>query len=146
AVERGDLGSFGIDTEQPLSAALPALASWRRARQEQSVIDGWRYRLSWTPIPAVSGESGRLTGTWLLVVEPGGGADDLVGAMRAAGAEVRTVTVAEVAEAARLGAPETVPATAGVVSMLPVEETVAVLQTLRTTAPLWCVTRGAVSV
>ncbi|MFD8159349.1 type I polyketide synthase [Streptomyces malaysiensis] len=149
AVERGDLGSFGIDTEQPLSAALPALASWRRARQEQSVIDGWRYRLSWTPIPAVSGESGRLTGTWLLVVEPGGGADDLVSAMRAAGAEVRTVTVAEVAEAAeaaRLGAPETVPATAGVVSMLPVEETVAVLQTLRTTAPLWCVTRGAVSV
>ncbi|MCC4322656.1 SDR family NAD(P)-dependent oxidoreductase, partial [Streptomyces malaysiensis subsp. malaysiensis] len=30
AVERGDLGSFGIDAEQPLSAALPALASWRR--------------------------------------------------------------------------------------------------------------------
>ncbi|WP_344599045.1 type I polyketide synthase, partial [Streptomyces violaceusniger] len=145
AVERGDLGSFGIDAEQPLSAALPVLSSWRRARQEQSVIDGWRYRLGWTPIPAVSGTPG-LTGTWLLVAEPGGGADDLVGAMRAAGAEVRTVTVAEVAEAAWREAPETVPATAGVVSMLPVEETVALLQTLRTSAPLWCVTRGAVSV
>ncbi|WP_344319724.1 beta-ketoacyl reductase, partial [Streptomyces yatensis] len=145
AVERGDLGSFGIDAGQPLSAALPALAAWRRVRQEQSVIDGWRYRLGWAPIPGVSEES-VLTGTWLLVVEPGGGADDLMGAMRAAGAEVRMVTVAEVAELADITAPETVPAVAGVVSLLPVEETVLLLQTLQTTAPLWCVTRGAVSV
>ncbi|MCG0290958.1 beta-ketoacyl reductase [Streptomyces sp. PSAA01] len=66
--------------------------------------------------------------------------------MRAAGAEVRVVTVAEIAEPAELAAPKTVPAVAGVVSLLPVEETVLLLQTLRTTAPLWCVTRGAVSV
>ncbi|MGP3947048.1 type I polyketide synthase, partial [Streptomyces sp. 6N106] len=145
AVERGDLGSFGIDAGQPLSAALPALAAWRRVRQEQSVIGGWRYRLGWAPIPGASEES-VLTGTWLLVVEPGGGADDLMGAMRAAGAEVRRVTVADVAELADPAAPETVPAVAGVVSLLPVEETVLLLQTLRTTAPLWCVTRGAVSV
>ncbi|WP_437113986.1 type I polyketide synthase, partial [Streptomyces violaceusniger] len=145
AVERGDFGSFGIDAGQPLNAALPALAAWRRVRQEQSVIDGWRYRLGWAPIPQVS-EEPVLTGTWLLVVEPGGGADDLTGAMRAAGAEVRMVTVAEVAELAEVAAPETVPATAGVVSLLPVEETVLLSQTLRTTAPLWCVTRGAVSV
>nr|WTB10406.1 SDR family NAD(P)-dependent oxidoreductase [Streptomyces antimycoticus] len=138
AVEREDFGWFGIDAEQSLSAALPALAAWRRVRQEQSVIDGWRYRLGWSPIPGVFEES-VLTGTWLLVTEPGGGADDLMGAMRAAGAEVRMVTVAE------LAAPETVPALAGVVSLLPVEETVLLLRTLRTVAPLWCVTRGAVS-
>ncbi|MFE9069439.1 type I polyketide synthase, partial [Streptomyces violaceusniger] len=145
AVERGDFGSFAIDAGQPLNAALPALAAWRRVRQEQSVIDGWRYRLGWAPIPGFS-EVSVLTGTWLLVVEPGGGADDLIGAMRAAGAEVRMVTVAEVAELAEVAEPETIPATAGVVSLLPVEETVLLLQTLRTTAPLWCVTRGAVSV
>ncbi|WP_455753081.1 type I polyketide synthase, partial [Streptomyces antimycoticus] len=138
AVEREDFGSFGIDAEQSLSAALPALAAWRRVRQEQSVIDGWRYRLGWAPIPGVFEES-VLTGTWLLVTEPGGDADDLMGAMRAAGAEVRMVTVAD------LAAPETVPALAGVVSLLPVEETVLLLRTLRTVAPLWCVTRGAVS-
>ncbi|WP_425574731.1 beta-ketoacyl synthase N-terminal-like domain-containing protein, partial [Streptomyces asiaticus] len=58
AVERGDARALGIDEEQPLSAVLPALASWRRAWQEQSVIDAWRYRLGWTAIPAVSGEAG----------------------------------------------------------------------------------------
>ncbi|MFE2448661.1 type I polyketide synthase, partial [Streptomyces sp. NPDC059426] len=145
AVEREDFGSFGIDAGQPLSAALPALAAWRRMRQEQSVIDGWRYRLGWAPIPGVS-EEAVLTGTWLLVVEPGGGADDLMGAMRTAGAAARMVTVAEAAELAEATEPEIVQAMAGVVSLLPVEETVLLLQTLRTTAPLWCVTRGAVSV
>ncbi|WP_346168642.1 hypothetical protein, partial [Streptomyces javensis] len=33
AVERGDAEALGVDAEQSLSAALPALASWRRARQ-----------------------------------------------------------------------------------------------------------------
>ncbi|WP_344599172.1 acyltransferase domain-containing protein, partial [Streptomyces violaceusniger] len=79
AVERGDARALGIDEEQPLRAVLPALASWRRARQEESVIDGWRYRLGWTPIPAVSGEAG-LTGSWLVVVEPGADGTDVAAA------------------------------------------------------------------
>ncbi|WP_432445718.1 hypothetical protein [Streptomyces rapamycinicus] len=53
AVE-GDAEALGVDAEQPLSVALPALASWRRARQEQSVIDAWRYRLSWAPVTGPS--------------------------------------------------------------------------------------------
>ncbi|WP_425581550.1 type I polyketide synthase, partial [Streptomyces yatensis] len=141
AVERGDADVLGVDAEQPLSAVLPALASWRRARQEQSVVDGWRYRLGWTSVTGVpSGEV--LTGTWLVVVEPGADGtdgDEVVVALRSAGAEVRVVTAVEPGNVA----------VAGVVSLLSVEATVSLLQNLLAAgidAPLWCVTRGAVSV
>ncbi|WP_206743082.1 SDR family NAD(P)-dependent oxidoreductase, partial [Streptomyces sp. PRh5] len=138
AVERGDAEALGVDAEQSLSAALPALASWRRAHQEQSVIDGWRYRLGWTPIPAVPGEPG-LTGTWLVVVELGADGTDVVAALRSAGADAEVVTSAELSAGP----------VAGVVSLLSVEATVALVQALGSAgvdAPLWCVTRGAVSV
>ncbi|MFE5126528.1 SDR family NAD(P)-dependent oxidoreductase, partial [Streptomyces sp. NPDC056669] len=141
AVERGDTQALGVDEEQPLSAALPALASWRRAQQEQSVVDGWRYRLGWTPVTGVpSGEV--LTGTWLVVVEPGAdGTDgaDVAVALRSAGADVQVVTAVEPGDAA----------VTGVVSLLSVEATVSLLQNLLAAgvdAPLWSVTRGAVSV
>ncbi|MFT9473674.1 type I polyketide synthase, partial [Streptomyces sp. Mo3] len=141
AVERGDAEVLGVDAEQSLSAALPALASWRRARREQSVVDGWRYRLGWTPVTGVS--SGEvLTGTWLVVVEPGAeGTDgaDVAVALRSAGADARVVTAVEPGDVA----------VAGVVSLLSVEATVSLLQVLVAAgvdAPLWCVTRGAVSV
>ncbi|WP_208929315.1 SDR family NAD(P)-dependent oxidoreductase, partial [Streptomyces rapamycinicus] len=135
AVERGDLASFGIDTEQPLNSALPALSSWRRRRQERSLVESWRYRLDWSPIGAVS-EQPSLRGTWLVVGDAG---DDVVAVLRGAGADARMVTTAELGEVAA----------AGVVSLLPVEETVSLVQALGTAgidAPLWCVTRGAVSV
>ncbi|WP_344340934.1 acyltransferase domain-containing protein, partial [Streptomyces rhizosphaericus] len=141
AVERGDARALGIDEEQPLSAVLPALASWRRAWQEQSVIDAWRYRLGWTAIPVVPGEV-VLTGTWLVVVELGGDGTDVAGALRSAGASVEVVTGVTSAE---LGAGPV----AGVVSLLSVEATVLLLQALvaaEVDGPLWCVTRGAVSV
>ncbi|MBU3871405.1 SDR family NAD(P)-dependent oxidoreductase, partial [Streptomyces sp. 4503] len=141
AVERGDAQALGVDEEQPLGAVLPALASWRRAQQERSVVDGWRYRLGWTPVTGVpSGEV--LTGIWLVVVEPGAeevdGADVVV-ALRSAGADVQVVTAVEPRDVA----------VAGVVSLLSVEATVSLLQNLLAAgvdAPLWCVTRGAVSV
>ncbi|MFE9009872.1 SDR family NAD(P)-dependent oxidoreductase, partial [Streptomyces sp. NPDC007875] len=136
AVERGDAGALGVDAEQPLSAVLPALASWRRARREESVVDAWRYRVTWTP---VVGRSSQVSGLWLVVIEPDGAETDVVAALRAAGAEVRVVTVEEL---------DAGPA-AGVVSLLSVEATVSLLQNLLAAgidAPLWCVTRGAVSV
>ncbi|WP_449344228.1 type I polyketide synthase, partial [Streptomyces malaysiensis] len=135
AVERGDVGSFGIDTEQPLSTALPALSSWRRRHQERSLVESWRYRLDWSPIGAVS-ELPTLRGTWLVVGDTG---DEVAAVLRAAGADARAVTTAELGEVAA----------AGVVSLLPVEATVSLVQALGTAgidAPLWCVTRGAVSV
>ncbi|WP_425581553.1 type I polyketide synthase, partial [Streptomyces yatensis] len=136
AVERGDADVLGVDAEQPLSAALPALASWRRARREESVVDAWRYRVTWTP---VVGPPSQLSGLWLVVIESDGAETDVVAALRASGAEVRVVTVEEL-DAGPV---------AGVVSLLSVEATVSLLQNLLSAgvdAPLWCVTRGAVSV
>src|SRR5262249_58400190 len=50
-VEREDLpalaATLDVDVEQPFSAVLPALSSWRRQRRKLSVVDGWRYRATW---------------------------------------------------------------------------------------------------
>ncbi|MEU7136733.1 type I polyketide synthase, partial [Streptomyces sp. NPDC046261] len=144
AVERGDVEALGIDADRPLSEVLPALSSWRRAWQDQSVVDSWRYRFAWTPVTGVSSAS-KPAGSWLVVVEPDGGpgdADMVVAALRTAGADVRVATVTE------LDGDDDAPS-AGVVSLLPVIETVSLVQALAAAgidAPLWCVTRGAVSV
>ncbi|MFF2853004.1 SDR family NAD(P)-dependent oxidoreductase [Streptomyces sp. NPDC058001] len=51
-----------------LETVLPALASWRRQRREDSVVDSWRYQVAWRPLrPATTGAA-VLSGTWLLVV------------------------------------------------------------------------------
>ncbi|NBH07036.1 acyltransferase domain-containing protein, partial [Amycolatopsis sp. SID8362] len=68
AVEQEDFGDLAaqLDVDRDaLGAVLPALSSWRRARDEQSLVDGWTYRVSWKPLPA--GPAGS-DGTWLLVV------------------------------------------------------------------------------
>ncbi|MEU8727673.1 type I polyketide synthase, partial [Streptomyces antimycoticus] len=135
AVEREDFGSFGIDAEQPLSAALPALAAWRHRRQERSLVESWRYRLDWSPIGEVP-EQPSLRGTWLVVGADGA---EVAVALRSAGADVRVVRAVEPGDVGVVG----------VVSLLSVEATVSLLQSLLVAgvdAPLWCVTRGAVAV
>ncbi|MGO4757225.1 polyketide synthase, partial [Streptomyces sp. 2MCAF27] len=180
AVERGDLDQVAAELEigadQPLSAVLPALSSWRRRRREQSAVDGWRYRVTWRPLaPAISPS---LTGRWLLLV-PEGAAEDLWadGALRALtghGARAERLVVdpagadrGHLAELLRteLTHPDGV---AGVLSLLAFDEaphpghpalptglavTVALAQALveaseeaGVTPRLWCATRGAVSV
>jgi NAD(P)-dependent dehydrogenase (short-subunit alcohol dehydrogenase family) len=99
AVEREDLasivGTLGVP-EEPLSAVLPALASWRRGRIEQSTLDGWRYRVGWKTVTAERGQT--LHGTWLLLVPEGldhpwiGAAAD---ALRTAGATIVPVEVGD---------------------------------------------------
>ncbi|WP_460444064.1 type I polyketide synthase, partial [Amycolatopsis cihanbeyliensis] len=165
-LERQDLGSLavglGVD-EESLGTVLPALASWRAARREDSALESWRYRVAWRPVRG--GTAPVLTGTWLLVTT-----DDVPdGAVREAlashGAEVRGVTL-DPSRADR----ETVAGTiggpgdlAGVVSLLAMAEepaagrpapttgtalTLALVQALGdlgVPAPLWCLTRGAVS-
>ncbi|WP_431775532.1 type I polyketide synthase [Streptomyces cucumeris] len=170
-VEQGDLDALSaeLDTEERdgLGAVLPALTRWRLGRREKTVVDGWRYRLSWRPVP--TRPESTLTGTWLLVV-PAGHRDDawvapIEAAMTAAGAEVRGLEVGEheldrAALATRLGEPPL----AGVVSLLAVEQsrvpghpgvpvglaaTVSLVQALddrEIDAPLWCLTQGAVNV
>ncbi|GAB1818700.1 hypothetical protein HerbRD11066_18640 [Herbidospora sp. RD11066] len=169
AVESGDLDglsqTLAVDGRH-LGEVLPALASWRRRERDESLTADWRYRVSWLPVrdpgPAV------LSGTWL-VVAPAGLDDDLTEACR------RTLTDrgadVVVAEVPATGLDRHTlahligegPAPAGVLSLLGIDErpladrpvvpagvagTLALVQALGdvgVTAPLWVVTRGAVT-
>ncbi|MER5898394.1 type I polyketide synthase, partial [Streptomyces sp. NPDC001876] len=130
AVEREDLEELA-----GLESALPALSAWRRRHQERSTLDSWRYRVTWKPLDGLP-SSVVLTGVWAVV-----GTEDpeVSAALEAAGATVVGVPVDEVS-----GLPDL----AGVIlSASGVAEMLAVVQGLgEVTAPLWVVTRGAVSV
>ncbi|MFE9770047.1 type I polyketide synthase, partial [Streptomyces sp. NPDC005808] len=158
AVERADLSALSSELElsadAPLGEVLPALSSWRRRRRRASEVDGWRYRVAWK---LVQPPAGRLSGRWLLVV-PEAGAADVADwceeGLATAGAEVVRLTAgADVSYGNDA---------AGVVSLLGLEDTTldqgvspglaATLTLVRqlgaagVEAPLWCLTRGAVSV
>ncbi|MGW2330351.1 type I polyketide synthase, partial [Streptomyces sp. NPDC001700] len=172
-VERGDTHALAqtlnVETAA-LDEVLPALSSWRSRRQEQSMVDGWRYRIAWQPIAAPAAATS--TGTWLLVV-PAGYDDPLVksvdGALAESGGQVLRVTVDQEerqALADLIGAELATVAggLSGVVSLLALDDrqyhphptlsaglaaTVTLVQALGDrdiTAPLWCVTAGAVAV
>ncbi|MFE3485915.1 type I polyketide synthase, partial [Streptomyces griseus] len=164
AVERNDLGALGLDGDTPSDRVLPVLTEWRRGRREHHALAGLRYHVTWKPVPQPADTTPSLTGTWLvvshgedvsapllalvdglaaraelLIVEPGTGRAGLADRLRA---------VAENAEPL-----------AGVVSALALPggaapgewhataDNLALVQALGdtgATAPLWCLTRGAV--
>ncbi|MFD7622721.1 type I polyketide synthase, partial [Streptomyces sp. NPDC059802] len=71
AIEDGDAEALarqldGVDAG-PLSAVLPALATWRRTATALATLDTWRYRITWKPLVS-SGVPGALSGAWLLIV------------------------------------------------------------------------------
>jgi polyketide synthase 7 len=161
-----------VDGDQPMSAVLPALASWRKRARERSAVDGWRYRVTWQPL--AEQQSARPDGSWLVVAAS---TDDawtaaVTGALTGRGADVRQIVVAtgtdgreELAERLRTALTEAdgVPYD-GVLSMLAsagdahpehpalpagTAAQLALVQALGDAgigAPLWCLTRGAVSV
>nr|WP_083737807.1 type I polyketide synthase [Amycolatopsis keratiniphila] len=143
AVDSEDLDALAAVVEHAdrdeLAAALPVLSAWRRRARGRSTTDGWRYVVTWKPVTEPAAAA--LSGTWLVVVpsahtssplddaevvivEPGEGREPL--ARRLAGREVT-----------------------GVLSLLEDPAgTVTLVQALGDAgigAPLWCVTRGAVS-
>ncbi|WP_438874986.1 type I polyketide synthase [Winogradskya consettensis] len=171
AVEAGDTDGLAatlrLDPEadhDALVRLLPALADRHRRRQAGTAISSWRYRIGWKPLPAATAT---LSGTWL-VVTAGPGGDDVLTALGAAGATVVTVAtgpgdrdryvlaerlLVAVGEAGDL---------AGIVDATPLDPageaypglpgatagTVTLIQAVvdaGLTAPLWCLTRGAVS-
>ncbi|KJY41068.1 polyketide synthase, partial [Streptomyces sp. NRRL B-1568] len=167
AVEQGDLASLTnslhVD-EQSLAAVLPGLSTWRKQRREQSTVDGWRYRVTWSPLSGVP-QASLAGGSWLLVTAEGIADDDVLAALEAQGAEVTRLVLDETCTdravlASRLAGAE---AASGIVSVLAAAEqpcqdhpelasglalTIALVQALGDAgidAPLWCVTRGAVS-
>ncbi|MFF2658347.1 type I polyketide synthase [Kitasatospora sp. NPDC058032] len=157
--------------EDALAPVLPALRGWRKQRRDESVIDSWRYRVGWQPLPDPPAAT-PAAGTWLVVL-PAGHDDDArvrgpLLALTEAGATV--VTAELTADAVRRTDLAGTLATAlgdrvptGVLSLLAAADqphpdhpalptgtalTVALVQALgdlAVTAPLWCATAGAVS-
>ncbi|NEY36937.1 acyltransferase domain-containing protein, partial [Streptomyces sp. PRKS01-65] len=59
AVERADLPAVAalleVDEDAPLASVVPALGQWRRGARERAVVEGWRYREVWRPVPRPGG-------------------------------------------------------------------------------------------
>ncbi|GAB3874962.1 type I polyketide synthase [Dactylosporangium cerinum] len=170
AVEREDVAevasSLGLDGPERVAPVLPALSAWRRRRRADSTVDGWRYEEAWKSITEPAAAT--LTGTWLLVA----GADehtDIEKALHLAGADTVRLQVRPDEDRAALcdrlrATAHQAGGLAGIVSLLADDETghgpgavvpagvaatVLLLQALDDAGlgvPVWCVTRGAVSV
>jgi len=163
-------GTLGLEGTEDLDRVLPAISSWRRRRQDDSVVDLWRYRVVWEEAKALAAPG--LTGRWIVAVPERMSADPAVrGALDALaehGADVVRLDVDPTADRGRIvdGVREHLSedtAPAGVLSLLGLDEephpehaavtagvamTIALIQAvddLGTDAPLWLVTRGAVS-
>jgi polyketide synthase 12 len=178
AVARDDVTALAHDlgvgdeaaSDESVTAALPVLSALLRRRRERASVDGWRYRVAWSPVPATTGA---LTGSWLVVVPEGSAADPWVSrclhalTQRGACPEVVEVPGHEdgTAVAGRLRA--ALPGdgqVAGVLSLLALAQgrhtvhrsvpvgvaaTLSLLQAvgeLGGRVPVWCVTRGAVAI
>ena len=84
---------LGLSGDASLDALLPALADWRRRRQDRTELDRWRYLVRWKPVSVPV--AGRLNGRWLVAV-PGDPADGArcLDALRAAGADAELLPLA----------------------------------------------------
>ncbi|MFK0259686.1 SDR family NAD(P)-dependent oxidoreductase, partial [Streptomyces sp. NPDC090445] len=163
AVEREDLeslaGTLDVADENAWGQVLPALSAWRRGLRTQSEVDRLRCRVSWKPLTDIA-SGARLAGAWLVVTPADAGVADtaVAGALAGRGAEVRRVVVGAGTDRATLAgllAEGEAEGVAGVVSLLALDEAAGVVPTAvlvqalgdaGVEAPLWCLTRGAVSV
>ncbi|WP_345597540.1 SDR family NAD(P)-dependent oxidoreductase, partial [Streptomyces marokkonensis] len=165
----GLTGALEVTADDRLGEVFPALLSWRRKQRDRSAADSWRYRVAWQMLPEPHGPS--LDGTWLVVLPRNNEADGeptaaVLRALADHGAKVTGVVVGDADRDALAGMlsdalpePGTV---SGVLSLLGLDEsatsgepsvtaglvaTLGLTQALGdvgVTAPLWCVTRGAV--
>ncbi|MBV7701063.1 SDR family NAD(P)-dependent oxidoreductase, partial [Streptomyces sp. TRM70350] len=158
AVQSGGLAELlGVAEDAGLDAVLPTLASWHDRERADAVVDGWRHKVRWTPLPEAGGAV--LTGRWLLVAPEGEQAlvADAATALREHGAEVTHLALPDGADrettAALLRDLHGTGIT-GVLSLLasaahPVHATLALVQALgdaEFTVPLWCATSESVAV
>ncbi|WEV24711.1 SDR family NAD(P)-dependent oxidoreductase [Streptomyces sp. 71268] len=166
----------GEEAQSSLTALLPALSSWRRQRREQNTVDSWRYKVVWKPLASATGATLSGTWLVVLPASHADDAlvSATVNGLEANGAAVVRVVldasgndreaVAERLRAALDAAAVEPSGVAGVFSLLALDESghgafagvpagfaasVGLVQGLGdagVTAPLWCGTRGAVSV
>ncbi|QLQ35707.1 type I polyketide synthase [Micromonospora robiginosa] len=172
AVERADVDALrdqlGATTDDdPVAAlrqALPVLSAWRRGRHDRSVVDGWSYQVRWQPVAVAEGD--RPAGRWLVLLPadtPPGWADDLPAlvddatVLRLGADDLDRAALADRLRAAVGDAP-----VAGVLHLVAGQDrllsehpgvsvaaatTLVLLQALTDldlTAPVWCLTSGAV--
>ncbi|WP_374704619.1 SDR family NAD(P)-dependent oxidoreductase, partial [Streptomyces sp. NL15-2K] len=146
AVDRADLpalaAELGVETDA-VAGVLPALASWRARGRERAQTNGWRYRVTWKPVTDPG--PAPLDGTWLLLGED---TATLAEALTSHGATMLRLENGERAELAdQLRALDT-PITGVLALAGPLSGTLAVVQALGdadVVAPLWLLTRGAVT-
>ncbi|MBL1111901.1 SDR family NAD(P)-dependent oxidoreductase [Streptomyces sp. 110] len=167
--------TLGAAADAPLSEVLPLLSSWRSRLSDQAALDAWRYRVAWQPLdgqrpPALPG---RLLVAMPAEARPtdkeDAAAEAITAGLAALGIEIVPVRIGpEDTDRARLAARISealgdAGAPGGVVSLLALDEAphpehpdvptgfattldlVRALGEAGVDAPLWCVTRGAVS-
>ncbi|MHC5907010.1 type I polyketide synthase, partial [Streptomyces sp. S6] len=173
AVERTDADSLAgllapdsADLRDALRTVVPVLADWRGKRRQRAGAERLRYAVTWRPLEREA--SGVPAGRWLAVLPKGQAANgfrtaELLEALRDQGLDVvpleitpSAVTRTGLAELLSGAGAEYEPA--GVLSLLALDgaqdataaaaRTLALIQALGDAgvdAPLWCLTRGAVS-
>ncbi|MGW0811284.1 SDR family NAD(P)-dependent oxidoreductase [Nonomuraea sp. NPDC002799] len=159
AVAQGDVDSLASTLRaapheiDSLSTVLPSLAAWHQRHRDQSLTDGWRYKVAWRPLTEGSGHP---AGRRLLVVPAGQAEHAWVVAMTGLLTEADVITVGTGDDRGTLaGRLADAGSVDGIVSLLALDEnqglaaTLALVQALgdrRIDAPLWLLTTGAVSV
>ncbi|MFI2779950.1 SDR family NAD(P)-dependent oxidoreductase, partial [Streptomyces sp. ALB3] len=160
------------DLRSSLTDLVPVLASWRRRHRDESTVDSWRYRITWKPL--TTAPTAGPAGTWLLAVPGHLARDEAVDAVErelaAGGADIARLLIstdgndrATVARTLDDALTKSGPLT-GVVSLLALDEEadhshpvlpgglcsllslIQALMDLEEDIPLWCVTRGAMSI
>ncbi|MFD8026886.1 type I polyketide synthase, partial [Streptomyces lavendulae] len=111
AVENADVraltSSLDLAPDASLDTMVGRLAHWRRRTTESALVDGWRYRVTWTPTATQAQRGNRtpLNGTWLLVAptDRHGGTDAATvhEALTACGARVERVVLDPAADGDR---------------------------------------------
>nr|WP_281184503.1 type I polyketide synthase [Micromonospora halophytica] len=170
AVEHADLDSLAElletasdDQRHALDTVVPVLADWRKKRREMSTAEKLRYHVTWQPLDREA--AGVPGGRWLVVVPTAHAEDALLAELVAQGLDLVQLEVGEEDRTrerltARLAAVLTEHDLTGVLSLLALDPatpgptavaatTLALVQALgdsAATAPLWCVTRGAVNI
>ncbi|MGW2331071.1 type I polyketide synthase, partial [Streptomyces sp. NPDC001700] len=165
AIDAGNTGSLADDLHldaSVLDQVVPALSSWRRRRQDQSVVDGWRYRLDWE---RVNPGSHTASGTWLVALGADRStlADTILDGLAERGLHILRIEV-DGHDREQLAALLPDEPVAGVLSLLALDDrphsvhstwsqgtinTVTLVQALGDAgiaAPLWAVTSGGVAV